>query len=85
MAHIQNGQTYPNCSDHELLRQIKSLCARLPALDSSRFNEEFLCDANDTLLVTYMATITKGTSAINDIIDKYNTAYDKHSRRRGIF
>ena len=23
--------------------------------------------------------------AINDIIDKYNTAYDKHSRRRGIF
>ena len=32
-----------------------------------------------------MSTITKGTSAINDIIDKYNTAYDKHSRRRGIF
>jgi len=72
-------------ADHEALRQIKSLCARLPALDSSRFNEEFLCDTNDTLLVTYMSTITKGTSQINDIIDKYNTAYDKHSRRRGIF
>jgi len=72
-------------ADHEILRQVKSLCARLPALDSSRFNNEFLADANDTLLVTYMATITKGTSAINDIIDKYNTAYDKHSRRRGIF
>mmetsp|Transcript_4319 Transcript_4319/g.10563 ORF Transcript_4319/g.10563 Transcript_4319/m.10563 type:complete len:329 (+) Transcript_4319:113-1099(+) len=72
-------------TDHELMRQIKSLCARLPALNSSRLNEEFLCDSNDALLITYMSTITKGTSAINEIIDKFNTAYDKHSRRRGMF
>jgi len=79
---VSSGQIQ---GDHDLLRQIKSLCSQLPALDTSKFNQEYLCDCNNTLLVTHMATITKGTGMINDIIDKYNTAYDKHSRRRGIF
>jgi hypothetical protein len=36
-------------------------------------------------LVAQLAAITKGTALTNDIIDKFNVAYDKHSRRRGIF
>ena len=71
--------------DHELLRQIKSLCARLPALDNPAYQEEFNQEYNNTLLITYLGAITKGTCAINDLIEKYNAAYDKHSRRRGIF
>lgn len=72
-------------TDHALLRQIKSLCTQLPALDSPAFREEFLQDHANTLLVTYLGTITKGTSVISEVIDKFSTAYDKHSRRRGMF
>jgi len=35
--------------------------------------------------VTQLAIITKGTALTNDVIDKFNVAYDRHSRRRGIF
>lgn len=72
-------------ADHELLRQIKSLCAKLPAMDTPSYHEEFLQDYNNTLLVTYLGSITKGMGSINELIDKYNSAFDKHSRRRGIF
>jgi len=72
-------------ADHELLRQIKSLTTRLPALDTAKFHEESLRDFNNTLLVAYLGCITKGTGMVNDIVDKYNLAHDKHSRRRGIF
>ena len=41
--------------------------------------------ANSTLLVAYLGAVTKGTGMVNDVVDKYNLAYDKHSRRRGIF
>ena len=41
--------------------------------------------SNNTLLVAYLGCITKGVGIVNDVVDKYNLAYDKHSRRRGIF
>jgi len=69
--------------DHGLLRQIAGLCNLLPAIDTAAFKEEFAHEYNDALLVTYLATITKGTNTINDLVDRYNTAYDRHSRRRG--
>ena len=34
---------------------------------------------------TYLATMTKGTNSINDLIDKYNVAFERQSRRRGLF
>ena len=71
--------------DHQLLRQIKAICSRLPALDTKRFHDETLRDFHNTLLVAYLGCITKGTGLVNDVVDKYNLAYDKHSRRRGIF
>lgn len=73
-------------ADHEVLRQIKSLCAKLPAIDTPRYHEEFMQDYNNTLLVSYLGSITKGMGSINDLIDKYNSAFDRgHGRRRGIF
>lgn len=72
--------------DHAALRQIKSLCSSLPTVSpTSRFTEDFLGDYNDTLLVTYLASITQSTGTINDVVDKFHVAYDKHQRRRGIF
>jgi len=68
--------------DHGLLRQVASLCNRLPAINTENFKEDFLNEYNDALLVTYLATITKGTSSINELVDKFNISYDRHNRRR---
>lgn len=39
---------------------------------------------NDTLLSTYLSTITKGVHTLNEIVDKFNMAYEKPSRRRAM-
>ena len=38
-------------------------------------------DYNDTLLAIYLASMTKGVSAVNEIVDKFTLAYEKSSRR----
>jgi hypothetical protein len=35
------------------------------------------------LLITYLAAVTKGTAELDVYTERFNTAYDKHSRRRG--
>jgi len=67
--------------DHGLLRRIGSLCRQLPAVDTNSFKIDFLNEYNDTLLIAYLASITKGTNATNDLIDKFNSGYEKHTRR----
>jgi len=77
---INDGSIPP---DHGILRQTASLCNLLPAMDMPAFQEDFLKEYNDVLLVTYLASITKGTSTINELVEKYNTTYERHTRRRG--
>lgn len=77
---INDGTIPP---DHGILRQTASLCNLLPAIDTPAFQEDFLKEYNDVLLVTYLASITKGTSTINELVEKYNTTYERHTRRRG--
>lgn len=67
---------------HSLARKISSLVSSLPAMDSSEFTKDFLNDYNDTLLAIYLASMTKGVSAANEVVDKYALAYDKSARRR---
>ncbi|KAK8506485.1 hypothetical protein V6N13_016322 [Hibiscus sabdariffa] len=69
--------------ENALLRQVSSLLRRLPATESEKFQDDFLTEYNDTLLVTYLATFTNCSSTMNDLVDKFNTAYDRHSRRGG--
>jgi COP9 signalosome complex subunit 6 len=69
--------------DHNILRQIYGLCNLLPAIDTPAFKEDFIKEYNDVLLVTYLAGITRGTSATNELVDKYNTAFERQGRRRG--
>jgi len=71
--------------DEGLLRSINALCHLLPAIDSEKFKEDFLTEYNDALLVTYLATVTKTSNAINEMIEKFNITFDRHARRRGIF
>ncbi|KAF8014955.1 hypothetical protein BT93_H0678 [Corymbia citriodora subsp. variegata] len=69
--------------ENSLLRQVSSLLRRLPAIESGKFQDDFLMEYNDTLLITYLAMLTNCSSTMNELIDKFNTAYDRHSRRGG--
>ncbi|XP_073027001.1 COP9 signalosome complex subunit 6a-like [Primulina eburnea] len=70
-------------SENSLLRQVSSLLRRLPAIESEKFQDDFLMEYNDTLLITYLAMFTNCSSTMNELVDKFNTAYDRHSRRGG--
>ncbi|KAK4753094.1 hypothetical protein SAY87_021892 [Trapa incisa] len=69
--------------DNSLLRQVSSLLRRLPVIESGKFQDDFLMEYNDTLLITYLAMLTNCSSTMNDLVDKFNTAYDRVSRRGG--
>jgi len=68
--------------DHAIVRQVVSLSRSLPAIEGKEFQEQFLTDYNDSLLVIYLASITKGTAVLNDLIDRFNLAFEKGTRRR---
>ncbi|CAO3578883.1 unnamed protein product [Absidia cylindrospora] len=61
--------------DHDILRQISSICLRSPVIDPSAFDDQFSKEYDDVLLVGYLASITKGINTIDDLVDKFNLAY----------
>ncbi|XP_027921986.1 COP9 signalosome complex subunit 6a [Vigna unguiculata] len=69
--------------ENSLLRQVSSLLRRLPAIESGKFQDDFLMEYNDTLLISYLAMLTNCSSGMNELVDKFNTAYDRHTRRGG--
>eukprot|EP01104_Vermistella_antarctica_P020537 TRINITY_DN8822_c0_g1_i1.p1 TRINITY_DN8822_c0_g1~~TRINITY_DN8822_c0_g1_i1.p1 ORF type:complete len:351 (-),score=78.01 TRINITY_DN8822_c0_g1_i1:78-1130(-) len=68
--------------DHGLLRQIVGLCSMLPALDTPSFQSALMKEYNDTLLLTFLASITQGCNHINDLITKCNIAYQGNGGKR---
>ncbi|KAL4439478.1 hypothetical protein ABPG77_008807 [Micractinium sp. CCAP 211/92] len=69
--------------DHGLVRQAAGLIKRLPAIDSQQFGADYTTDHNDTLLSILLATVTKGTAACNEVVDKCNLAFDRISLKGG--
>lgn len=81
---VQAGDLPKN---HEVLREVSSLCAQLPVLDRASFQSEFYCQTNDVLLMCYLATITKGIATASEFVAKVNVVYDRHGigrRTRGL-
>jgi len=72
-------------TDQNLLREINAVCQQLPAIDSGEFSEAFFTEYNDALLLTYMAAITKASSATNEMLEKFNSTQDRQFRKRGMF
>ncbi|KAI8075409.1 putative COP9 signalosome, subunit CSN6 [Gilbertella persicaria] len=64
--------------DHDVVRQISSLCKRSPILEKKAFEEQFTTEYNDVLLVAYLASITKGLNTVNDLVDKFNLVHGGH-------
>lgn len=77
------GEVSLRDSDYRTLRHISSLCNRLPAVDSPKFSQEYVNELNESLMIAYLATMTKNSNLLNEVIDKYNVAYDKRARRGG--
>lgn len=69
--------------ENSLLRQVSSLLRRLPVVESEKFQDDFLMEYNDTLLMTYLAMFTNSSSTLNELVEKFNTAYEKPTRRGG--
>ncbi|KAI9490782.1 Mov34/MPN/PAD-1 family protein [Zychaea mexicana] len=61
--------------DHDIVRQISSVCQRSPLMNSNAFDEQLSVELDDVLLVAYLTTITKGMNTMNDLIDKFNLAH----------
>ncbi|KAF5384686.1 hypothetical protein D9757_006223 [Collybiopsis confluens] len=59
-------------TDHGILRSISALIASLPASENKTFREEFNTEAEDVQLTALLASLTKSTNILNDLVDKHN-------------
>lgn len=71
--------------DHVLCRKVASLCQSLPAIDGKTFSDEHMNEYNDTLLLTYLSSLTKATNIANELVDKFNVTFDSARSRRGMY
>ena len=78
-----NGQSHVHCVSQAVSSGNRSARRVPPTLD--HMLRSSAQEYNDTMLTVYMASVTKGLSALHDVIDKFNTAYDRFGpqRRRG--
>lgn len=84
IEYLQATQTGDLTANLALIRRISALTKMLPGLDSN-LQQELLNEHNDAVLLTYLATVMKAASTVNDLIDKFNLTYDKHGRRRSAY
>jgi len=73
------GQTK---KDHDAIRALSALVASLPASEHLEFRKEFDTEYEDVQLTSYLATLTKTASTLNDLVDKFliTTANRENSR-----
>jgi len=85
--YLQSVKSGELVADPSVLREIMSIAQQLPAIDSNEFKVEFLSEYNDALLLTYLASMTKSSVATQEMLEKFNSTYDRHGGRhhRGMF
>jgi hypothetical protein len=44
-----------------------------------------LQEYNDAVLMAYLTNLTKSTQTLNEVVDRFNYGFDRHSRRRGFY
>jgi len=66
--------------DYGLLRQIAALCDQLPALESPDLAHDFLSDYNDSLAVSFLATLTKSAAAVSELSDNFTLIHTHGSK-----
>lgn len=76
---MENGLVSKN---HEILREARSLCHRLPVLNSKQFEVELHTQHNDVSLMSYLGVLTKACNTINQYVNKFNVLNERHITRR---
>ncbi|ESO10229.1 hypothetical protein HELRODRAFT_185323 [Helobdella robusta] len=76
---MNNGLVPKN---HNILREVYSLCHHLPVLNSKQFNDELNTQYNDVSLMTYLGVMTKACNTINQFVTKFNIVNDRQLARR---
>ncbi len=72
--------------DSARMRQIKSVCASLPAIDSELFVAQSTQERNNTLHVGLLATLTRAIGLANETVERFNHSHERAGgRRRGLF
>ncbi|EDV25783.1 uncharacterized protein TRIADDRAFT_24388 [Trichoplax adhaerens] len=70
---------------HEILRDISSMCQRLPIAKSKQFTVESVNQYNDVLLMACLAAITQGCKNSDEFITKANDLYEASGHRMRTF
>jgi len=73
----QEGKVKPN---NRTLRNIKGICNRLPSMQTAKFKNEFQGEFNDTMLLTYLSSITKNSSSLGAIMSNFNSVFGAQGR-----
>jgi len=68
---VKSGDTK---ADQGLLREIRGLCNRLPTMDTDGFKADYMREFNDSLLLTYLAAITKNSATANEVVSNFSKA-----------
>jgi len=68
--------------NHEVLRQIMSICQALKASHPEALQKQFCDEFNDANLVVLLSSLTKTCAHTSDLLDKFQLAHDKKHRQR---
>ena len=60
---------------HNLLRRAAKICQQLPAVDSSEFQQNFVNELQDSLMLSYLGTATKTTASVTELAGISITLY----------
>lgn len=82
---VKQGQLERN---DDLLREIGSLCQRLPIINTDdnnnrMFREDFDIQQSDVALLALLACCTQEISTLNDYLNKFQVVHDKQSHSSG--
>lgn len=68
--------------NHEVLRQLLSICEALKSTHPEALQRQFYGEFNDASLVVLLASLTKACSHTSDLLDRFSLAHDKRHRQR---
>lgn len=79
MKDVKAGRAPKN---HEVLRQMLSICQALKASHPEALQTQFCGEFNDANLIVLLASLTKACASTSDLLDKFQLAHDKSTRKR---
>ena len=71
--------------NHGFMRKLANICNQLPIISEKEFGEEAFDEYSDSSLVSHLSTMTKGFDQLNDLVEHFNTAFEKHAHNLRMF